>query len=159
MTAPRAKPSSLDGSPLRGVNMPAPFWAQGDVVTWEVTYRNGRVLREREGAVYAQIERGEVTRFALVMPGEVLFETWPPDEQAGRRLLYRRRTTIAPGEGRGVGFLVGWVPELLWWIDPGSMSYRESPGFVVGDPDFAPVPPVAVEHWDVFLPDNLRLPA
>lgn len=154
-------PSSLDSNPLRGINMPAPFWSAGDVVTWEVSYANGRVLREREGGLYRQIDRGQVTRFALVSPGEVLFETWPPDQLAGRRLVYRRRTRLGVGVGRHVGFLVGWVPDLIWWVDPTMGLYRESPGFVWGDPDFAPVPPIPQEGetWAVLLPDDLRVVA
>lgn len=149
---------------FRGLNLPHQQVGKllpGDLVTWEATYRDGRVLREREGHVYAQIDRTLLVRFGLVQHGELLIEVWPEQGGNGANLVYRRRTTTIMFEGRtAVNFLVGFVPcGPLLFVNTELSTYRTAPGFILGDPDFAPVPsrPHEGELWSELLADDLRV--
>lgn len=119
---------------------------EGDLVTWEVTYKDGSWLREAQGAKYRDIDRSQLQIFRLVAPGECLFETWPPPGADGRNLVYRRRTADTLGS-RHVCFLVAWYPMGPgFFIDPTNGTYREDPrGLVPYDPDMSP---------PLFLPDE-----
>jgi hypothetical protein len=151
-------PAPINDKVMRGINVPSGQLLQADLVTWEATYANGVTLREREGARYAGIDRSQLVRFALVLPGEVLFETWPPASDSGGTLVYRRRTEIAPGVLRHVGFLLGWVPGVLFWIDPGAAKYRvANNGWILGDPNFHPILPRPQEGETWSLSDELRV--
>lgn len=152
----------MSEGPLRGINLPSQRMYPADMVTWEAHYGDGHVLREAEGALYREIDRPRLVSFKLVYPGEVLFDLHVEGGDAQSRLVYRRRTALSIGEGRvPLGFLLGWVPDKLFWFSPKDFSYRMSDAFVIGDPDFHPVPCLVSEgeHWDKLLPDNLRVPA
>lgn len=122
-----------------------------DMVTWEAEHIDGSVQRERDGAVYAGIERSTLRKFRLVtLDGQVLFETWPPEGHTGHQLVYRRRISMVQSEGeRRVLFLIGWIPTgPAFVLDISGGSYRELPqGFDPADVEAYPPVPMPGELW------------
>lgn len=148
----------------RGLDLRVPkLWAReltpGDFVTWEVLYDDGTLLREDQGAEYAQIDRGKLVSFRLQGSGETLIETFPPPGATGHALLYRRRIAMAPTEAgsysRRVVQLVGWAPMGPFGVlDAAAMTWRTREDLVWDDEDFQPVTPVACETWEMAQPEN-----
>jgi hypothetical protein len=126
---------------MRGIDLPRGSIVEADVVTWEVDYRDGRVLRETEGARYKDIDRGQLKVFKLVKAGEVLLEAFPPPGATGANLVYRRRTTQSLLDGsRRVIFLIAYAPTgPAIMVDPAAGTYRTERAFIAGDPDMYPV--------------------
>lgn len=127
-----------------------------DTVTWEAEYHDGTLHKEKEGKMYAGIDRSNLKKFKLMtIDGNCIFETWPPLGKNGHQLIYRRRTSMVQSEGgRNVVFLIGWGldgPAFVINVDTG--LYRELPnGFDPGDPEASPPQPMPGELW---LADNM----
>lgn len=125
--------------------------ASEDLITWEVEYIDGTLHKEKEGAVYAGIDRNSLKKFKLMtIDGNVLFETWPPPGFNGHQLVYRRRISMIQTEGiRKVLFLLGWMPNgPAFVIDIAGGTYRELPkGFDPTDPEAYPPVPMPGELW------------
>jgi len=143
---------------LRGINIPPGDLLQADLVTWEARYTDGSVLREREGAVYAQIERNRLASFCLVAPGEVIAEIWPRAGCNGTRLVYRRRSSVSVKHGRSVVFFLGWAGGPYFVIRPDSGTYTEYDTLMSdvarNDPDAMPPSPLP-EEGEYFTLDDL----
>jgi hypothetical protein len=128
---------------VRGIELLRPRYAPGllhpaDVATWEALHEDGTVLREREGAVYRQIDRSQLSAFRIVQAGELLLEMLPPAGATGRNLVYRRRTTLGSG-GRDVLFVVGWVPMgPAVTLNLRAGTFRTLETFTPGDPELDP---------------------
>lgn len=116
------------------------------LVGWEAEYDDGTVMSEREGALYQHLDRHRLTKFSIVAPGEVLFSLFCVDGRTGHNLVYRRRTTMASGEGRVVWFVAGFVPQgPVFAFQPETENLLKSDGF--SDGPLAPVVPTKYEHW------------
>lgn len=115
------------------------------LVTWEAEYYSGQVLKEREGRLYADIDRNELKEFRLVAPGEILLRVPMGNGRAGHHLCYRRRSTLEMGpgaSGRNTWFIVGFVPMgPVVAYSPGLDEARQSSRFIAGDPIFLPPNP------------------
>lgn len=138
------------GLELNVPQLPRELLSDADLVSWEVLYQDGTLLREAEGARYGQIERSRLRSFRLYGLGETLVETFPPPGATGHGLCYRRRTDFGGGERR-VLFLVGWVPMgPVICLDAANMSYSTASNFH-GHGDFeAPNPhPWEGEHFEI----------
>lgn len=141
---------------MRGLlpELPRNLLTAGDIVTWEAEYIGGATLREREGALYRQIDRDRLTSFKLVSPGEVLLEAFVPVGASGHNLIYRRRT-VTNQDGRRVIFLIGFAPMgPAFLVDPARGTYRTEDAFLVGDPEFYP-PHLSRAEGEGYLLDHL----
>jgi hypothetical protein len=88
-----------------------PTLLAADTTFWEAVYDDGSIYSEADGAVYGGIERGRLGSFRLMQGGEILVELFPPVGATGYNLVYRRRTVLSQeAKGRGVVFLVGYLP-------------------------------------------------
>lgn len=125
-------------------------------ITWEAVYSSTHaggeeVYREREGGLYANIDRNRLKSFRLVAPGEVIFEAPMSHGRTGHNLLYRRRTQHNSARGTQVWFLVGFVPMGPFAsIDARTGEVTISPRLFPGAGRFGEVQaiPEAGELWD-----------
>jgi len=103
------------------------------MVSWEAESDDGSVLRERDGALYSQIDRTNLKTFRLVSPGEILIEAPIKGGRTGWDLCYRRRTRMETGSGAtggSVWFLVGFVPMgPAMAFNSATLDYRDAPRF------------------------------
>lgn len=95
------------------------------VVSWEIQYRDGRVVRERDGIAYGNIDRRDVDLVALHYPGVGRFFGLPVNGR--RNFFYRRRTQMRQGAGSRIVYLLGFYPDLCVEVDPVGQSVREIP--------------------------------
>jgi hypothetical protein len=78
-------------------------------VTWEAVYKNGSLLRERDGYRYKDIDRHELGSFQLVASEQLLVVAHMNNGRTGHDLCYRRRTRMSYGD-KVVWYLIGFVP-------------------------------------------------
>lgn len=116
------------------------------LVSWEAEYHDGRVIKEREGRAYADIDRYQLKEFRLVSPGEILMRAPMKDGRTGHNLCYRRRVVMSAATGQGftrnTWFMVGFVPMgPVFAYSPGLDEAKQAVRFVHGDPLFSPPAP------------------
>lgn len=126
-------------------------------VSWEAVYQDGTVDREREGALYAGINRSLLTSFRLVSPGEILVELPITSPRTGWNLVYRRRTILNRGN-RHVWFLTGFVPMgPVVAFQPETEQLLKSDHFHEGAGPLGKVEPMPEERWLPSHSTDLRL--
>lgn len=117
-------------------------------VTWEAIYRDGTTLRERDGALYAGIDRSLLKSFRLVSPGEILVELPVSSPRTGWNLVYRRRTIHNFGNGRQVWFLTGFIPMgPVVAIQPETEQIMKADHLTSGAGPLGQVQPTPEEKW------------
>lgn len=121
------------------------FITAADAAYWEVLYTDGTVQRETDFKPYNSIDRSRLQSFRVVHAGEILVECWPDATRGatGHNLVWRRRTTLKPGVGRGVTLLFGFAPMGPIWalnVDAGTL-YESSVGFIEGHGILSPPVP------------------
>lgn len=116
------------------------FLLPEDRTFWSVQYTDDTWFREIEGASYERIERDRFKSFTLTYKSQDVFTCYPPTGATGRNFIYRRRIRLTESQGRDVVFIVGWMPHgPIYCVDIARGTYKESPGFVEGDPDLLPI--------------------
>jgi hypothetical protein len=106
---------------------------EADLVMWEVDYVNGSTVKEANGIRYEDLNRGQIKKFRLVAPGEVLIEVATSPSTPGTKFVYRRRTVMGP-QGRKVVFVVGFAPMgPIWVVDPQTKHVEMDSGFKDAD--------------------------
>lgn len=116
-------------------------------VTWEAEYFDGRTVREREGALYGQIDRDQMKAFRLVSPGEILMEFRVKPGQNGNGLAYRRRTTLGSA-GKQTWFVVGMIPNgPVVSYQPETSQVLKADRFESGSGPLGKMIPFGFEKW------------
>jgi hypothetical protein len=80
------------------------------LVTWEAVYDDSTVVRERDGFLYANLDRNRLVELRLVTPGEIFAAVLAGDGRNGWNLVYRRRTIMTAGQTKQVWFMLGFMP-------------------------------------------------
>lgn len=117
------------------------------LVTWEAVYKGGAIDREREGALYAGIDRSLLSTFRIVAPGEILVEMPIVSPRTGHNLVYRRRTIMNRGQ-RHVWFVVGFMPMgPVVAIQPETEQIMKAEKFSEGAGPLGQIQPTPNEKW------------
>ncbi len=97
-----------------------------NLITWEVEYKDGTRLRERDGNQYEQIPRGFVTAIDLHSAelGQVVVHL---PTQGSPDFFYRRRTQMVQGGPSRILYLLGIYPEVCLALDAASERVTEIP--------------------------------
>lgn len=131
-------------------------------IFWEAHYIDGTHISEARGAKYSQIDRANLRTFLLRDNEGPLVELAAEEGRTGWNLVYRRRTTLIPGQGQSVVYMLGWVPMgPIIAVDSDNFQIYQASSFIPNDPMF--YPPVQHawegERWGIEHPSMIVNPA
>lgn len=128
------------------------------VVTWEAIYDDGREVREKDGALYAHLDRNALREMRLVSPGEILACIWASYGRTGWNMVYRRRTMMGSSGGRETWFLLGFMPMGPFVaIQPERLEILKTEKLQPGAGPLGMVSPVGTELWNPSHQADARL--